>query len=62
MTCSGSKTVGQITLQHFGSHSDSYPTPYITFAASVGMTEGDVEIIVEKFSQILRKLSTVVAV
>lgn len=61
VTCSGSKTVGQITLQHFGSHSDSYPTPYITFAASVGMTEGDVEIIVEKFSQILRKLSTVVA-
>ncbi|XP_063694910.1 O-phosphoseryl-tRNA(Sec) selenium transferase-like [Bolinopsis microptera] len=61
VTCSGSKTVGKITLQKWGSHSNNYPTPYITFAAAVGMTEADVDKLVDKFGQILAKLSCVVS-
>ena len=59
VTCSGSKTVGKITLEKWGSHSNEYPTPYITFAAAMGMTENDVEVLVEKFGQILAKVSVV---
>ena len=59
VTCSGSKTVGKITLEKWGSHSNNYPTPYITFAAAVGMTEADVDKLVDKFGQILAKLAVV---
>ena len=59
VTGTSSKTVGAVLLEHWGAHSNNYPTPYITFAAAVGMTESDVDILIEKFSQILAKLSVV---
>ena len=35
--------VGGITFQGYGAHHDCYPVPYLTAAASLGMTHQDVD-------------------
>jgi len=50
------KTIGAVTFTNFGSHSNDYPVPYITFAASVGMRVGDVGVLVEKLDKVLSKV------
>lgn len=51
-----SKTIGSVSFTNFGSHSNTYPVPYITFAAAVGMRSGDVAVLVEKLDKILSKV------
>lgn len=51
-----SKTIGSVSFTNFGSHSNTYPVPYITFAAAVGMRGEDVGVLVEKLDKILSKV------
>lgn len=57
VSCTGSKTIGHVTLSRFGCHSDKYTTPYITFAAAMGMEKGEVDVLVAKFGKILEKMA-----
>ncbi|GKT25723.1 O-phosphoseryl-tRNA(Sec) selenium transferase [Aduncisulcus paluster] len=38
----------QITLERYGTHCDDYHSPYMTFAASIGLKKEDVECVEEK--------------
>lgn len=38
VSCTAVKEIGTVTFQGFGAHCNSYPAPYMTAAAAVGMT------------------------
>ena len=48
-----SKTIGPRTFPNYGSHSDNYPTAYLTAAAAVGMTKEDVELFCKRLDKVL---------
>ncbi|XP_033646029.1 O-phosphoseryl-tRNA(Sec) selenium transferase-like [Asterias rubens] len=50
-----SKTIGGVTFIGYGSHSDSYPTAYLTAAAAVGITKEDVDLFVKRLDKVLTK-------
>eukprot|EP00116_Pleurobrachia_bachei_P010819 sb/3471081/ len=51
------KTIGHVTLECFGSHAPTCPLPYMTFAGAVGMSKGDVDVLVGKVDKLLQKCS-----
>lgn len=52
----GSESViGGHTFRNFGAHYDSYPCPYLTAAATVGMTTEDVDNFIIRLDKTLNK-------
>ena len=52
-------TVSGHTFQNYGSHSNNYPTAYLTAAAAVGMTQSDVDLFVARLDKVLSKFKGV---
>lgn len=48
-------TISGLKLTNFGAHCDRYNTPYLTAAASIGMTKTDVDIFVTRLDKVLHK-------
>ena len=48
-------TISGLKITNFGAHCDSYNTPYLTAAASIGMTKTDVDIFVTRLDKVLNK-------
>lgn len=48
--------VAGFTFDSYGAHCDDYPVPYVTMAASVGMTSGDVDAFINRLNQCMREL------
>lgn len=51
-------TISGLKLTNFGAHCDSYNTPYLTAAASIGMTKTDVDIFVTRLDKVLNKFKS----
>ena len=49
------KEVSGHTFQGFGSHSNNYPTTYLTAAAAIGMTKHDVDAFIKRLDKVLAK-------
>jgi O-phospho-L-seryl-tRNASec:L-selenocysteinyl-tRNA synthase len=49
------KTVSGFTFTGFGSHTNHYPCAYLTAAASIGITKGDVDLFVKRLDKVLLK-------
>jgi O-phospho-L-seryl-tRNASec:L-selenocysteinyl-tRNA synthase len=45
-------TISGLKITNFGAHCDSYNTPYLTAAASIGMTKTDVDIFVTRLDKV----------
>ncbi|CAL1529704.1 unnamed protein product [Lymnaea stagnalis] len=43
-------------FKNFGSHSDNYPTAYLTAAAAIGITKSDVDLFIGRLEKVLTKL------
>uniref|UniRef100_A0A6B2L3K0 O-phosphoseryl-tRNA(Sec) selenium transferase n=2 Tax=Arcella intermedia TaxID=1963864 RepID=A0A6B2L3K0_9EUKA len=43
VSCKDTKTIQDLTFQGYGSHTDHYPTPYLTVAAAIGITQSDID-------------------
>ncbi|XP_013099593.2 O-phosphoseryl-tRNA(Sec) selenium transferase [Stomoxys calcitrans] len=49
------KTIDNFEFKNWGTHEDLVSLPYITVAASIGITEEDINIFLRKFSDLLKK-------
>ncbi|XP_069195143.1 O-phosphoseryl-tRNA(Sec) selenium transferase isoform X2 [Procambarus clarkii] len=49
------KTIAGVEFVGWGSHTKSYPQPYLTAAASIGMTKHDVELFIQRLDKCLEK-------
>lgn len=45
-----------ITFNSYGAHCNDYPVPYVTMAAAIGMTVGDVDAFIGRLNQCMREL------
>lgn len=43
-------------FKNFGSHSDCYPTAYLTAAAAIGMTKEDVDLFISRLDKVMGKV------
>ena len=56
VTCTGeAKKVAGVTFMDWGSHINSYPHSYFTVACSVGVTDGDITLFLERLDKVLAK-------
>lgn len=49
------RTIGPHTFINWGAHSDHYPCAYLTAAAAIGMTRGDVDTFLKRLDKTLLK-------
>lgn len=56
MTCRDEKTINEHTFHGFGSHYDTYPVPYLTVAAGIGMKATEVDILCKRLDKVLAKV------
>ena len=49
------KTIGGYAFSGYGSHSNQYPTGYLTAAAAVGITKEDVDLFTKRLDKVLAK-------
>ncbi|KAL1416624.1 hypothetical protein MTO96_027835 [Rhipicephalus appendiculatus] len=49
------KKVGDWTFRNWGSHSDSYPSSYLTAASALGLQKEEVDVFVRKLDKVLTK-------
>ncbi|GAB6019326.1 hypothetical protein CHUAL_000920 [Chamberlinius hualienensis] len=49
------KTVAGFTFQGYGSHTNNYPSSYLTAAASIGATTGDIDLFIKRLDKVLGK-------
>ena len=56
VTGKDTKTINGHTFQGFGSHHDTYPVPYFTVAAAVGIKQSDVDTFCIRMDKVLAKV------
>ena len=59
VSTSESKTINGCQFRGWGAHTDYYPFPYITVAATVGMKASDVSQFLRRFTKVLQSCSVV---
>ncbi len=53
VTPGGSKEIGGIVFKNFNSHSNCYPSVYLTAAAAIGIKKDEIDIFIKRLQKIL---------
>ncbi|XP_002410195.3 O-phosphoseryl-tRNA(Sec) selenium transferase [Ixodes scapularis] len=51
----GSKRLGQVDFEGWGSHCGAYPTSYLTAASALGVSKSDVDVFVQRLDKVFAK-------
>merc|ERR1719326_1921818 len=56
ISTTATKEVAGIHFKGYGAHVDEYPTPYLTAAAAIGLTDHEIDVFVQKLDAVLTKI------
>ena len=56
MTPSKEKDISGLQFLNFGSHSNNYPTAYLTVASAIGIKKSDIDVFVKKLDKIFSSI------
>ena len=56
MVPSHEKDISGLKFLNFGSHSNSYPSAYLTVASAIGVAKNDIDVFIKKLDKIFSSL------